>query len=237
MVVMLFVTEKDDYFSRSLRLRSGFCYTKMAEARAYAMRNRQGNSWFDHDGAAAASTKAPTPAKAPPVSPPANNGTDSTGGRTQMIKPTCNSNQWYKCDESPASTPKKGTPKASKQPTGDWFAHGTPSADDKKETKPRVMTSEGESYCRRDKAGSSAAWFSHEHRKDSPDQGCGAGPRVVSKEGSGNATRMRGESENWFSHDPSGAAKDSGHASKGRGIQPRNSDMHHVFHHSGDAEK
>lgn len=211
----------------------------MAEARAYAMRNRQGNSWFDHDGAAA-SPKAPTPAKAPPVSSPqANNGTDSTGGRTQMIKPTCNSNQWFKCDESPASTPNKGTPKASKQPTGDWFAHGTPSTDDKKETKPRVVTSEGESYCRRDKTGSSAAWFSHEHGKDSPGgQGCGgAGPRVMSKEGCGNATRMRGESENWFNHDPSSVAKDSGHVSKGRGIQPRSSEMHHVFHHSGDAEK
>lgn len=209
----------------------------MAEARAYATRNREGSSWFSHeDLGATPSDQTSSPEKAPPVSPSANNGTDPSVGRTQMIKPTCNSNQWYKYDEAPdASSPSKEASKVSpRQPTGDWYAHDAPpSADDKKDQKPRVVTLEGESYCRRDKTGSSAAWFSHEHGSEPAPPGS-QGQRVMSKEGCGNATRMRGESENWFDHDLSAAGNESGHMAKGRGIPPRSSEMHHVFHHSSD---
>lgn len=209
----------------------------MSDARAYAARNRQGSDWFGH-GDTGSSAPVATPVKvAPPPSPPAaQNGAGSTpSGRSQMIKPTCNSNQWYKYDQkSPASeaTPTKDTPKTktTRQASGDWYSHSTPKTDEKKDsTKPRVMTTEGESYCRRDKAGTSATWFSHEHAGEATPQG--AGPRVTSKEGSGNASRMRGESENWFSH--SGAANGAQaptHVSKGRGVQPKSSEMHHIFH-------
>lgn len=210
----------------------------MSEARAYAARNRQGSDWFGH-GDTGSSAPAPSPVKAAPSSPPvAQNGAETTSSRSQMIKPACNSNQWYKYDEkSPSSeaTPKKEASKASRQASGDWYSHSTPKTDDKKDAKPRVMTSEGESYCRRDKAGTSATWFSHEHAGEATPQG--AGPRVTSKEGSGNASRMRGESENWFSHNAaSNGAQAPTHVSKGRGVQPKSSEMHQIFHMNTEAK-
>lgn len=212
----------------------------MSEARAYAARNRQGSDWF---GTAPSAAPVPSPAKAaPPSSPPAaQNGAETPSGRSQMIKPACNSNQWYKYDEkSPASdgTPKKetGKTKSTRQESGDWYSHGTPKTADKNDSKPRVVTSEGESYCRRDKAGSSANWFSHEHAGEATPQG-NIGPRVTSKEGSGNASRMRGESENWFSHSGSAnGASGPTHVSKGRGVQPKSSEMHHIFHMNAEAK-
>lgn len=64
---------------------------------------------------------------------------------------------------------------------------------------------EGEANCQRDKAGSD--WFSH-HDPSKPV----ANPRAGSAESSNNASKMRNESENWFSHDPNAPSQPLHHS-------------------------
>ena len=83
------------------------------EAKQYAQRNRQGSDWFSHDGNAVGAKPAcpsPTetvaePSEPPPVSEdvvdksPAEESAPAAAppqsARAQMIKPKCDSNEWF----------------------------------------------------------------------------------------------------------------------------------------------
>jgi len=163
------------------------------------------------------------------VSPP------GSTGRAQMVKPTCDSNQWYKGGpegngssskmRQQQNTGRKTRPVS--QPV-DWFTHdGTKNA--RPETKLRVTDEEGAAYCRRNKMGSSGTWFGHSGSGDTNT----VTPRVTSQEGASNASRMRGESENWFNYNANaGGAREPLHVSKGRAAgRPQSNEMHSIFHH------
>jgi hypothetical protein len=81
---------------------------------------------------------------------------------------------------------------------------------------------EGEAYCRRDKTGSSASWFKHEHDEDDSSQ-----QNRPSTAGSANAARMRSESEHWYNHD---GASDVA-STKRFSARPASNEIHGVFHH------
>jgi len=82
------------------------------EARQYAQRNRQGSSWFSHDDGAVDHKPAPAePAAAAPAEVHVNNednvdksptaeadaapATAPPTARAQMIRPKCDSNDWF----------------------------------------------------------------------------------------------------------------------------------------------
>lgn len=186
-------------------------------AKQYADRNRKGSDWFSHDD----QHDAPPPAEVeePVTSDNGDAAPDvvSQTNRTQMIKPVCNSNQWYKYDQ------KNGGEKCEE------VADDSSGASVVEEVKLRPNTGDRDSYCQRDKRGSSSEWFSHDHVAEG---GTCSSPRVASKEGGDNASRMRGESENWFDHDANkkDGVPESSHMSKGRGNRPQSSEMHNIFH-------
>jgi hypothetical protein len=178
------------------------------------------------------STPSVTPAK-----PDASISTPSSSGRAQMIKPTCDSNQWYKFGQDNAAgaqmrqptTGRKSRPVS--QPV-DWFTHdGARHVDAGTEAKSRVTDQEGAAYCRRDKMGSSGTWFGHGNVGDTS----AVQTRVTSREGASNASRMRNESENWFNHSANaGSAREPVHVAKGRvANRPQSNEMHGIFHHDG----
>jgi len=206
----------------------------MSDARAYAQRNQRGSDWFSHDAskpAAAAASPAhskPEPEPVAPVEPPKNGAAaaEHESSRTQMIKPKCDSNQWFKHDKAEENSTAAGG--ACPQQAGDHAA-----ASGKVDEAPCAGGAakgarEGDAYGRRDKMGTSSQWFAHEHAADAAPSG--ASSRVHSKEGGDNASRMRGESENWFNYDGSGkdANKDQ-HMSKGRGNKPQGDEMRQIF--------
>jgi len=85
---------------------------------------------------------------------------------------------------------------------------------------------EGAAYCRRDKTGSAAQWFSHEHvENDVQQRGKGAGS------GSANAARMRSESDCWYSYDKAATEETAMHK-KRAASKPGGNEMHGVFHHA-----
>jgi len=89
---------------------------------------------------------------------------------------------------------------------------------------------EGAAYCRRDKSGSAAQWFSHEHDDaDGPQQLRGKS----GSHGAANAARMRNESDCWYNYDKP-AAEETGVQQKKRGaaVKPGTNEMHGVFHHA-----
>lgn len=161
--------------------------------------------------------------------------TPGSNGRAQMIKPTCNSNQWYKFgpDNDNGSQMRQLTTGKKSRPVSqpvDWFMHDeTKQADARTEAKLRVTDQQGAAYCRRDKMGSSGSWFGHGNAADTS----AVQSRVTSREGASNASRMRSESENWFNHSANaGCAREPVHVAKGRvANRPQSNDMHGIFHH------
>lgn len=204
----------------------------MSDARAYAQRNQQGSDWFTHDGkpAAVAPSSPAHKAQTEPITAdsPRNGAASCDTGRAHLIKPKCDSNQWFKHD-NPAATEAAAPESAAVE------SHETPAAGAKPTARDgHCKASGGNEYCKRDKAGTSGSWFSHDHAGEAAAAAPAGGPRVTSKEGGDNASRMRGESENWFNYDATKAAPASGadlHVSKGRNAnRAQNDDMHHIFH-------
>jgi hypothetical protein len=184
---------------------------RMSDARAYAQRNQRGSDWFSHDDKAAV---VPSSVQAT-VSPKKEAPAEPEAGRAQLIKPKDESNQWFKHDGADQVPAARASP-AKSQPVV--------AAGKTEETAGAASNREGNAYSRRDKMGTSASWFHGDGEKTE------ATARVVSKEGGDNASRMRGESENWFSHDSSnnGANKEL-HVSKGRTNRPQNDEMRQIF--------
>jgi hypothetical protein len=89
----------------------------------------------------------------------------------------------------------------------------------------------------KNKAGSAGDWFSHDHSEDVGSQS--APHHGASKELGANAARMRGESENWFSHDRrDGESTNVTSCTRGRqNRQAENSGMHDIFHHADPTNK
>lgn len=209
----------------------------MSEAKSYALRNRQGSDWFTHEEGSKTSDPSPQHELECQQDVEEQNGEESGNTpRTQMIKPVCNSNEWYKHDkvendgeENMVSSVAKEKPLPDRQSGGDWYSHEAKNDDKPADVKVRVGSSEGQAYCTRDKTGSSSIWFAHEHDIGST-QTVDSGPRVNTAEGSSNATRMRSQSENWFSHDGKADLNGPHHTSKGRGNRPQSSEMHQIFH-------
>lgn len=200
-------------------------FANMSDAKAYAQRNQRGSDWFSHD-AGSASSPAHKPQPEPVVAvaaEPAKNGEAEQTGRTQMIKPKCDSNQWFKHDKKDEAAA-AAAPVVEQTPAETQAAVPPPGQAAKDQR-------EGAAYGKRDKMGSSASWFAHEHSGEAATGGGVQTARVTTKEGGDNATRMRGESENWFNYD---ASKDGGkeqlHVAKGRGSRVQNDEMHHIFH-------
>ena len=102
------------------------------------------------------------------------------------------------------------------------YDHGEP---DKPSETPREK--EGAAYCRRDKTGSAAQWFSHDHADNDTQQQHGK----AGSHGSANAARMRNESDCWYNYDKPAAEGVVVHKKRGAG-QPAGSEMHGVFHHA-----
>ena len=268
----------------------------MSEAKDYAARNRQGSDWFGHSAAPAASpvasaSKPDTPSsvtkksetseattgrtqmikpssdsnqwykyeatktspaeplvpavtvqqKAEPVKSSDTTDGGATTGRQQMIKPTSDSNQWYKYDNAAngkdaASAPQEPAHRKpapanvsnEKAHAGDWYSHDTKAADTTSSADGGKSSPVGRGG-RSKQSAPSADWFTHDHT----DAGTGscASPRITTKEGGENATRMRGESENWFNHDANkDAANNPIHVSKGRATsRQQNSEMNQIF--------
>jgi len=107
------------------------------------------------------------------------------------------------------------------------YEHGGSGEEDKSGAETR-REKEGAAYCRRDKSGSAAQWFSHDHdATDSGQQhGKGAG------HGSANAARMRSESDCWYNYDKAAAQDTTVHKKRGAAVQPGTNEMHGVFHHA-----
>lgn len=209
----------------------------MAEAKSYAQRNRQGSDWFSHDdNAVKTSPEHKATESDHEVTEDKNGEMESSSARTQMIKPVCNSNQWYKyegkeeTDEIAPSGGGKEKMHTPHQSGGDWYSHEEKNAEKAADVKVRVGSTEGQAYCQRDKTGSSSSWFAHEHKDGQTTETSVSSPRVNSTEGSSNANRMRSQSENWFGHDEKGDLNGPQHTSKGRGNRPQSSDMHQIFH-------
>lgn len=207
----------------------------MAEAKSYAQRNREGSDWFSHDDNAAKNSPQHKAAESDnEVTEDKNGEMEPNSPRTQLIKPVCNSNQWYKHDgkeETDEVTPSGGGKEKMHMPRqsgGDWYSHEEKNAEKAADVKVRVGSTEGQAYCQRDKTGSSSSWFAHEHKDGQTAET--STPRVNSVEGSSNASRMRSQSENWFSHEEKGDLNGPQHTSKGRGNRPQSSDMHQIFH-------
>jgi len=264
----------------------------MEDAKMYAQRNQKGSGWFSHDSdkpaAPAASKAAPTPTQ---TTQGENNGVaNADTGRAQLIKPKCDSNDWFKHDNkdvpvkpvaaSSASNediktvdvPAGGSRKADTTPVveplvaalqainlePDNHKAAIPAADKKDDIQAAGAATkrdsndgrfsrdgresrEGTSNGRRDKMGSSADWFSHDHVVKEVAGAEGITARVTTVEGDHNASRMRGESENWFSYDAKKADTSSAKADassakpdqqppRGRINPQQNDDMHHIFH-------
>jgi hypothetical protein len=207
------------------------------EAKQYAARNRQGSDWFTHD-----STVTPAPVQKTSPTTAAPPAATSPTDRTQPIKPSSDSNQWYKYDgasttDKPAavekSSPKEaGPPAVAEQPAAGITAADKPAGNGQHV---ELSSAAGDALQtqQHQRGGTASDWFSHDHSDGS---GENVHVRGTSKELGANAARMRGESEQWFSHDSTSAAPTSPvHAAKGRaGARPGNSDMHDVFHHSGN---
>ena len=63
--------------------------------------------------------------------------------------------------------------------------------------KSRVTSVEADEYYKRDKLGSGSSWYSHEHGSE---EACTTSPRNM-KGTNDIASRLKGESEDWFHHD------------------------------------
>jgi hypothetical protein len=219
------------------------------EARQYAARNRQGSDWFSHDSAAAPARPAAAVAPQSPLTPvhtvhsPAD-GIANIPNRTQPIKPSSDSNSWYKYEGS-KQQPVASSDKVAASGSSDKTPEKVNVGSDKTAAEPAVGGSDqlaaggdkaggGSGEGQRQRGGSASDWFSHDHSTTN-DPGSGH-VHGSSKELGANAARMRGESEQWFSHDNTAASTTSPvHAAKGRtgAARPGNSsDMHDVFHHA-----
>lgn len=67
--------------------------------------------------------------------------------------------------------------------------------------KSRLTGPEADEYYRRNKTGTSSEWFSHEHPGDDTSGGSGNVRTRGTPEGGEIANRLKGESDEWFSHD------------------------------------
>jgi hypothetical protein len=178
-----------------------------SEAKQYAQRNQQGSDWFTHDKSeSAAATVTNPPAPVAPVTVveaavPSSDG--STGQRAHMIKPKCDSNQWYKYDgpgdvEKPVQATEGGTycrrDKAGS--ASEWFTHDHPDGSTGDDVQQSALLKEGTANAARMRS-ESAAWFTYD--KEAGEQSAG----VMS---------LRG---------------------RGAGNRPGSSEMHGIFHHAG----
>lgn len=138
----------------------------------------------------------------------------------QQQKAATDSNDWFRHDHKTASgsgsnkvTAKVTSPTTT---TALWAQNGAGSPPEQPTTsggprsKTRLTAPEADRYYRRDKIGSSAEWFSHEHPRHDDDAASGGsggakGARTTrgTPEGGRIADRLKGESEDWFSHDGS----------------------------------
>ena len=107
------------------------------------------------------------------------------------------------------------------------YEHGG-SGEEEKSGAETKREKEGAVYCRRDKTGSAAHWFSHEHDEHDgqPQQQHGK------SHGSVNAARMRNESDCWFNYDKAASEEKVVHRKRGAPVKPDGSEMHGVFHHA-----
>ncbi|ESO10668.1 hypothetical protein HELRODRAFT_167174 [Helobdella robusta] len=196
------------------------------DAKAYAARNRQGSDWFGHNPESAGTMVPHHQQQNHNNVEQENVGEAPLTSRTQMIKPVCNSNQWFRHEgggDSVTDAPKRVEPEQEQpqacqkattlvqeqvevvsekmempsQSTCGSLCFGSSKAE---EPKVRSHTREAEANFTRDKTGSD--WFSHDEQGGARPTSSMSGSRIGSLEGSQNASRMRGESENWFSHDP-----------------------------------
>lgn len=126
-------------------------------------------------------------------------------------KAATDSNDWFRHDHKTASG--SGSRKVNVKvasPTALWAQNGAGSpleSTSGPRSKSRLTAPEADRYYRRDKIGSSAEWFSHEHPRHDDDviaaaSGGSGGKRTRgTPEGGRIADRLKGESEDWFSHD------------------------------------
>lgn len=136
--------------------------------------------------------------------------------RQQQQKGATDSNDWFRHDHKTASGSRKVTAKVTSPTTALWAQNGAGSPPEQPTTsgprsRTRLTAPEADQYYRRDKIGSSAEWFSHEHpRHDDVIVASGGSGGMKSArttrgtpEGGRIADRLKGESEDWFSHDGS----------------------------------
>src|SRR6218665_1072411 len=128
----------------SIYPRISFCI-RMAEAKSYAQRNREGSDWFSHDDNAAKNSPQHKAAESDnEVTEDKNGEMEPNSPRTQLIKPVCNSNQWYKHDgkeETDEVTPSGGGKEKMHMPRqsgGDWYSHEEKNAEKAADVKVRV---------------------------------------------------------------------------------------------------
>lgn len=134
---------------------------------------------------------------------------------TETRHKTTDPNEWFRHDhEKGSGTIAEGSARPAKKPakvaspTSLWVVYSedgrsTSPADLASTPRPRsrLTASEADEYYRRDKVGSSADWFSHEHPRD---ETFASGPATRMRgtaEGGEIASRLKGESEDWFSHE------------------------------------
>lgn len=133
---------------------------------------------------------------------------------TEVRHKATDPNDWFKHDHAkgtgpaaePPTRPSK-KPAAAASPTSLWVvysADGSSPSPSELASRPRsrLTVPEADDYYRRDKVGSSAEWFSHDHPRD--DTSCQVTSRMRgTPEGGEIASRLKGESEEWFSHEGS----------------------------------
>jgi hypothetical protein len=187
------------------------------EAKQYAQRNRQGSDWFSHDKSQSDTTSTTTtttsasPAEVCTDKPDGgslmsagdDNGQVSSTGRAQMIKPKCDSNQWYKYEQ-----------------------------EGKQETDKLAHTTEGGAYCRRDKAGSASEWFSHDH-PDGSTAGEVQQSALLKEGNANAARMRSESDSWFTHDKAEGQQTESRTSTRGQATRPVSSEMHGIFHHAG----
>lgn len=189
---------------------------------------RESEEWFRYDGNGTPTSSGPgadvtsrardreqdwykhgTDVPDPPSLEKRSKGRSRRSACTEVRQKATDPNDWFRHDHAKGSgtIPERPSKKPSKvaSPTSLWVVYsedGTPTNPADRASTPRshsrLTSKEADEYYRRDKVGTSTEWFSHDHQNLVPDQ---ATSTRATPQGTEIANRLKGESENWFSHE------------------------------------
>jgi len=179
-----------------------------SEAKQYAQRNRQGSDWFTHEKQPEAEIPAPPPAAVQDVVDADQSDAVPATQRTQMIKPKCDSNQWYKYDgpneEQKVVPMTEGGNYCRRDKAGsasEWFSHdhtdGSAAAVDNGQKS--ELQREGSANAARMRS-ESDSWFTHEKTGNQSGGAVTSGAVTSGQKGAGTSRPVSNEMHGIFHH-------------------------------------